>query len=47
MISFNKQDVERIRRMAKAEPKYLEGLLEEVKDVMNKIYVQPTALATW
>ncbi|MBE7027260.1 MAG: alginate lyase family protein [Ruminococcaceae bacterium] len=47
MISFTEQDVEKIRKRAKAEPKYVEKLLEATKDVRRKIYIPEKALSTW
>ncbi len=47
MLSFTPQEISLIQLKAKQNPAYLEGILHRHSDLLNHLYIQKTAIATW
>lgn len=47
MLSFTEQEIIHIQQKAKLHPEFTEQLYLRNKDLMNKIYIQSSAVATW
>lgn len=47
MLSFTPQEISLIQLKAKQNPAYLEGILYRHSDLLNHLYIQKTAIATW
>lgn len=47
MIAFTENELKKIRERARNNPKFIEKIEADTKDVRDKVYIQKTALATW
>lgn len=47
MIAFTESEINNIRKKVKANPKIIEKIESDTKNVRDKVYIQETALATW